>query len=174
MMFKQQFMNLTDIGRLFGKTTREVGKRLQEIGLRTAKGKPSDAAYRRDLIEVKNPGTWGWTYVWHAQRTSQQLIERGWKPIVPPPIDLVIPITPIGPFTVQSSAGQFQILGADGEACVWMLDQITADKVCRVMNVGHRLGVFCPSVPVVPHKVDVVVDDPDFRPAFTIHEWTKK
>lgn len=142
MNFNKTHLTLAELGRLFNKSAKEVGCRLKELGLRTSAGKPSDAAFTQKLIGYENPGTWGWTHVWNAERTVERLVDERWTLVVPPPQDLVIPPVPIGPFTVRHRNNGSEVVGADGEACVWLLDRTSAHNVCNCMNAGHRLGVF--------------------------------
>lgn len=52
MKYKKEFMNMTEIGRLFGATGHQVGKWLKQLDLRTDCGNPSKEAYNHKLISA--------------------------------------------------------------------------------------------------------------------------
>jgi len=143
MQFTKEHLTLKELGRAFGVTKKEIGQWLMAAGLTTAKGKPSPAAYSHELISVLDPGGWGWQYIWHGQRTVEALVKVGRKPLVPPPKDLAVTPSLDGPFTAKAMSDDFfEIVGADDMAVVWVSGEWNAHQVCRLLNTGHRLGVF--------------------------------
>jgi len=69
---------MREIGRLFGVTNHTIGRKLKELGFRTADGKPSSEAFNRGLVEQK------WTddhqhycWVWHVNKTVPLLEQAG-------------------------------------------------------------------------------------------------
>ena len=66
-----EFISLTDLGRLYGVSSHKVGKWLKELGLRTRSGDPSPIAFADGMVEKCNstqPGTY--FYLWHFERTT--------------------------------------------------------------------------------------------------------
>jgi hypothetical protein len=162
MQFTKEHLTLAELGRVFGVDQKQVGQWLIAAGLRTAKGHPSPKAYRYDLISMADPGGWGWKHVWHADRTVEALVEMGRTPVLPPPKDLVKSLRLDGPFTVRAKAdGFFEIVGGDDMVAVWVSGDWNARQVCRLLNTGHRLGVFKrpqPETPPAPEPAPTVTD----------------
>lgn len=75
-----EFMSLTELGRLYGVSSHAVGQWLTTIGLRTPKKKPSAKAHQGGYVDQRGstqPGTYFW--VWHAERTMRVLDDAGFK-----------------------------------------------------------------------------------------------
>lgn len=72
------YVNLTDLGKLFGMTSHGIGKVLKKIGLRDSNGKPSSKAFHQGYCDQAptNRGS-GYYYVWHREKTIQALEEAG-------------------------------------------------------------------------------------------------
>lgn len=68
------FISLTEIGKLYGVSSHVVGKWLKGLGLRTESGAPSVQAFREKYVAQRpstQPGTF--FYVWHGARTTALL-----------------------------------------------------------------------------------------------------
>lgn len=50
MKYRREYMDMNEIGRLFGVSGQQVGKWLKELGLRRNNGTPSTAAYDQKLL----------------------------------------------------------------------------------------------------------------------------
>ena len=75
-----EFMSLTDLGKLYGVTSHKVGRWLVALGLRTADKKPSTKAFQDGFVSRRDstqPGTYYW--VWHAEMTMLVLDSTGHK-----------------------------------------------------------------------------------------------
>ena len=142
MKFKKTYLTLDELGRLFGVSQKTVGKWLEKLGLRTSKGKPSLVAFSQNWVSfVQNRNTDD-RHVWNAERTVAVFIENGMKSVVPPPTDLIVTSHLDGPFTIRTNSGSpNEIVGSNGEVAVWVSGDANARIVCRLLNVGHRLGV---------------------------------
>ena len=143
MKFKKSHLTLAELGRIFGVSDKEVGKRLTEFRLRSPRGYPQDASY----VMFLKPQTWGQPHVWKSERTVEVLMLNGWTPVVPPPVDLVRPAPLDGPFTINCHKdGLYEIVGQGG-AVAWASGEQNAHQICRFLNTGHRLGVLQPTKP---------------------------
>ncbi len=68
------FLSLTEIGRLYGVSSHQVGKWLKGLGLRSGDGSPSAQAFNEKYVAQRpsrQPGTY--YHVWHATRTTALL-----------------------------------------------------------------------------------------------------
>jgi hypothetical protein len=75
-----EFLSLTELGRLYGVSSHIMGRWLVALGLRTGDKKPSTAAFQGGYVTQRastRPGTYFW--VWHAQRTMRMLGEAGYR-----------------------------------------------------------------------------------------------
>jgi hypothetical protein len=77
------YVNLTELGRVFGMTSHGIGKLLKIIGLRESNGKPSSKAFHEGYCEQAptNRGT-GYYYVWHREKIIHALEEAGCKRVL--------------------------------------------------------------------------------------------
>jgi hypothetical protein len=74
------FLSLTDLGKLYGVSSHKMGKWLSDLGLRDRNKKPSRTAFDNGLVEQKDstqPGTYFW--VWHKEKTLWALEKAGHK-----------------------------------------------------------------------------------------------
>ena len=138
MKFKKEHLTLAELGRVFGVGEKVIAKWLVELKLRSPKGYVLDSSY----VSFLKPMTWGQAHVWVAERTVEVLVMNGRNPVVPPPADLVEPAPLDGPFAIKARpSGLHEIVGQKG-AVAWVSGDRNAHHVCRLLNVGHRLGVF--------------------------------
>ena len=75
-----EYMSLTDLGKLYGISRVKMGDVLVQIGLRTGEKKPSHKAFNEGFVDQRdsvNEGTY--FYVWHAEKTARLLDEAGYK-----------------------------------------------------------------------------------------------
>ena len=66
-----EYLSLTELGRLYGVSSHVVGKWLKGLGLRTQDGRPSPEAYTQGYVvqrPSRHPGTYFW--IWHADKTT--------------------------------------------------------------------------------------------------------
>jgi hypothetical protein len=67
----EEYLSLTEIGRLYGVSSHTVGKWLKDLCLRTEDGRPSRDAFHQGYVSQRPsrvPGTY--FYVWHAGKTT--------------------------------------------------------------------------------------------------------
>ena len=66
-----EYLSLTDLGRLYGVSSHVVGRWLKGLGLRTKDGRPSAEAFAQGYVAQRpsrQPGTYFW--IWHADKTT--------------------------------------------------------------------------------------------------------
>jgi hypothetical protein len=74
------FVTMTELGRCFGLTSHQIGRKLKEIGLRTADGKPSQAAFQGGLCSQRwSRDHENYCWAWHQEKTSEALRRAGLK-----------------------------------------------------------------------------------------------
>ena len=139
MKYKIEYMNMVDLGRLFGVSSHQIGKWLKDLGLRRANGTPSTTAYQQKLVSFSYE-QWG-TYnaVWHVDRVVRILEHADHQQVADLPSDLVELPTLTGPFSLREIGnGKQQIVGNDGEVAITVAGETNAKVVLRVMNIAHR------------------------------------
>src|SRR5262245_32635357 len=70
----EQYLSLTELGRLYGVSSHVVGRWLKGLGRRTEDGRPSRDAFAQGYVTQRasrHPGTSFWT--WHADKTTDIL-----------------------------------------------------------------------------------------------------
>jgi hypothetical protein len=75
-----EFLSLTELGRLYGVSSHMMGRWLVALGLRTREKKPSRDAFQGGYVSQRastQPGTYFW--VWHGERTMRLLHEAGYR-----------------------------------------------------------------------------------------------
>ncbi len=76
-MNDSDFLTMRQIGKPFGKTSHMIGRTLKELGLRTAEGKPSRAAFEGGYCEQRWTRDWAhYCWAWHGEKTIQLLQEH--------------------------------------------------------------------------------------------------
>lgn len=76
------FLSLTELGKLYGVSSPQIGKRLKQVDLRTQDNKPSPRAFKEGFVAQRGstqPGTYFW--VWHTEKTLKVLTGAGFKPV---------------------------------------------------------------------------------------------
>jgi len=69
-----KYLSMTEIGRLYGVSSHAIGRWLKSLGLRTADGSPSRAAFDGEYVSERpstNPNTY--YYDWDAEKTTKLL-----------------------------------------------------------------------------------------------------
>ena len=142
MRFRMEYMNMVELGKLFGVSGHQVGKWLKQAGLRRDYGSPSSKAYDQRLVSYDYERHGTYTTLWNAEKVVCILEEAGHQRIVNPPPELVEPPMLIGPFSLRESDNNtWQLVGKNGEVAVVVTGQTNARAVERVMNIAHRSGI---------------------------------
>jgi len=69
-----EYLSLTELGRIYGVSSHVVGKWLKGLGLRASDGSPSAQAFNEKYVSQRpsrQPGTY--FHVWNAKRTTALL-----------------------------------------------------------------------------------------------------
>lgn len=141
MRFTKQYMNMTEIGSIFGTTGHKVGKWLKEIGLRNEFGDPARHAYEQKMISADFDRHGTYNVLWDAAKVVPLLRDGGHEPASPPPAELVEPPVLLGPFTVQpAEGGVHRVVGDNGDMAISVIGEANAQAVQHVLNVAHKSG----------------------------------
>lgn len=74
---KNGYLTLTEIGRLYDRTSHDVGAKLKELHLRDGNGRPTERAFTLELVAPR--GCPKFTWAWHKEKTCAILeTEDGW------------------------------------------------------------------------------------------------
>lgn len=143
MNYRREHMDLNELGRLFGVSGRQIGSRLKELGLRDRFGNPSTQAENQRLIDYDYERHGTYTKLWHVERTVKILQDAGLEPASPAPTDLIDPPELTGPFSVKElDCDQWQLVGGDGEVAIFVIGEINALVLQRVLNIAHKAEMF--------------------------------
>ncbi len=73
-----EFKSLTELGRLYGVSSHQVGRWLKQLNLRTADGKPSRTAFEAGLVSTRpSRGFDTYFYVWDEAQVQDILDAAG-------------------------------------------------------------------------------------------------
>src|SRR5262245_36406561 len=82
---RDEYLTMTEIGRLFGVSSHVIGRKLNEIGLRNGR-KPSGAAFNGGYCEERWASDLrGYCWAWAKTKTIESLEGAGMKRIDQPP-----------------------------------------------------------------------------------------
>lgn len=77
-MTDDTYVKMRDIGRIFDKTSHDVGRLLKHYGFRSENGKPTAKSFECHLIRVVWSGDY-YSWDWSLAKTSTLLESLGWK-----------------------------------------------------------------------------------------------
>ena len=141
MVFKYEFMTMTQIGQLFGVSSHQIGKWLVEIGLRTGGKSPSRAAFEYDFVTQAPSRNDCYNWVWNSARTVAALEKAGHERISNPPPYLVDPPKLNGPFKKRMNGQNgYDIVHGDGSVAIVVSGERNAEFLLRVLNLAHEKG----------------------------------
>lgn len=142
MRYKFPLMSQTQIGKLFRGTSHQVGRWLQEAGLRNEDGRPTRQALQEGYCEQAPSRGQGYYWAWRPEKTVETLVRAGHRPVSPPPVELVEPSPLAGPFTRRAaSEGTTEIVNGDGSVSIVVTGDTNAEWLCRMLNVAHGHGL---------------------------------
>jgi hypothetical protein len=142
MRFRYEYLSLTEVGEVFGVSNQQVGKWLADLGLRYHNQRGWWPTQKARESYVKDVGTLGHMYVWHAERTIKELEGAGHQVAIPPGHALLAPCRLNGPFQFRPSA-QFghEVVNGDGTVAVCVAGKDNARFLTDLLNLAHRHGV---------------------------------
>jgi hypothetical protein len=140
-MYKHKIMTQSQIGRIFGTTSHEVGRWLVKVGLRTSQGKPTATAHKGGYCETAPSHNNGYYWAWNAEKTVAALEAAGHIRASLPPLDLVNPSPLSGPFQARlNEAGHTELVDSNGFVNVIVSGEQNAKLVISLLNLAHRHG----------------------------------
>lgn len=134
-----EFISITDLGKLFGLKSRTMGKLLVTVGLRTTDGNATqeaiEAGFTKRIPTNRTPGI-AFT-VWHAAKTIQRLEGAGYRRVVQaPPID---ERCLLGPFSYRMSGPfAFEVRNANSRVIMVATEEETARWAAQLLNVAYK------------------------------------
>jgi hypothetical protein len=125
-----------DLGRLFGKSSHEMNKVLEDTGLMDRKTKyPTyEARNERYSTEIWRDGFS--KQAWVAEKLVPKLVELGHELVIDLPSDLVEPAPLIGPFQCSKRS----VLNADGDSVAYCTSPENAKFVSFLLNYAYKKG----------------------------------
>ncbi len=142
MKYRREYMDMNELGRLFGVSGRVVGSRLKELGLRDYRRNPTQQAENQRLVDYDFERHGTYTKLWHVERTVKILEDAGLALVSPAPTDLIDPPELTGPFSIkEADCDQWQLVGSNGEVAIFVTGEMNAQVVQRVMNIAHKAGM---------------------------------
>lgn len=136
-----EFLNQTDLGKLFGGTSHDVGKWLKHVGLRAADGRPTAMAKEGGFTkQVSTNRCDGQDYtVWHVEKTIQALEEAGYRRLVEAPT--INADYRNGPFSFGSKDRlTYQIRNSAGQVVCVLSDEHLAEQTTKLLNLALKFG----------------------------------
>lgn len=141
--YRFEFMSMTQIGELFGVSSKQVGKWLVSIGLRTTENRPSRKSFDGGFVKEGPSRNQGYNWVWNSEMTVAAIESAGHRRVFPAPLGLVTPAVLIGPLTLKSGPdGNFQIENRDGEPVLLGQGESNGAVLLRVLEAADRHAVF--------------------------------
>lgn len=136
------FANQRQLGEQFGVTSHQIGRWLDDIGLREDK-RPSQTAFSGGYVDTAPTGraAGSYYYVWNREKTVKALAEAG-HPLVGEVIERPTDtISLIGPFSSNASSEDgYEIIGGDGIVSMWVRGGANADFIVRLLNLAYKFG----------------------------------
>jgi hypothetical protein len=80
---EHEYRNMRDIGKMYGKSSHQVGRELRDSGYRTPDGKPTKRALAEGMaILQRNPENPEWiACAWNVAKVTYLLEAYGWKKV---------------------------------------------------------------------------------------------
>jgi hypothetical protein len=150
MKFKYNCLSQTQLGKLFGKTSHEIGEILSRIGLRDPSSKsPTQDAHFGKFCEKAPSGQYGYHYVWNAEKTVPRIVENGYPLELELPTDICEPPFLNGPFRLSSTNPKC-VLSADGTLAGKATTQKNAQVLLKLLSQGYHFGL----ERLMPNKIE--------------------
>ncbi len=142
-----EFSRLTEIGKVFGVSSRVCGRWIADLGLRVVAGDPTPRAHELGLVKSA-PIACGVGerpfFIWHRQRIVQLLEKKGHRQVEPEQQPTAASGNLlVGPFTSRINATNgYEILNSDGNVFCWVTGEEAATWVVRLLNLADEHGKF--------------------------------
>jgi hypothetical protein len=131
------FLNQTELGTLFGATSHEIGRWLDQLGLRDGKW-PTGRAFDGGYVSKTSLANGFYYYKWDKRLTVAALEQASHRQVPQKSADRIE-----GPFSmVESAPNAFQILSGNGTVSIWAIGRENADDLARLLNLAYKHGKF--------------------------------
>lgn len=139
-----EYVSQTELGKLFGATSHEVGKWLVACGLRNDRKRPSQRAFDEGFVRTTGTGrgvVGSYYYVWSRAKTIAALQAAGHR--LKPHFDPTLDGRLRGPFEAKkSSENGFELVDVNGHATIFVMGEKNAERVMAVLNLAFKHGQF--------------------------------
>jgi hypothetical protein len=143
MKYRYEYLDMKELGRLFGVSGQKIGSHLSELGLRDHWGKPSQQAVNQRLVDYDYERHGTYTKLWHVEKTIKLLEDDGLELASPAPTDLIKPPRLVGPFSIQdASHDKWQLVNPDNKVVVTVIGEENAKAIRNLMNLAAKNGHF--------------------------------
>ena len=132
MKYRREYMDMNQLGRLFGVSGPVVGSRLKKLGLRDQWRNPTWRAENQQLTDYSYERHGTYTKLWHVERTVEILQDAG--------LELASPAPELSERPVESDPTR-RSEPANDEVGIVVTGETNARIVQRVMNIAHRAGI---------------------------------
>lgn len=140
MKFKLRLLNQTQLGKLFGATSHDIGKWLISCGLKDqSTGRPTREAHQEQCCDTAPSGLSNYSWEWVAEKTVQRLVEAGHPLATELPPELVEPPELVGPFQMKTASSKI-ILNGEGRPVLQLTVAAHAKVLMRILEAAHKTG----------------------------------
>ena len=145
MRFVRQFMTATEIGKIVGKTSVEVGNYLEGWGYRERdyrnRKQPNERAKTENLVDFDYTYNPPHAY-WDVEKVVAMFEEDGVLPIFPPPGDLVFEPQLKGPFSLkQISENVYLLVSDNGDVSAKIEGKANAEFLKLLLNTADNSNI---------------------------------
>ena len=142
MKFKMRLLTQTQLGKLFGATSHDVGKWLVSCGLKDKGTRmPTREAHNEKYCDTAPSGQSNYSWEWVADKTVRRLISAGHPLATELPPELVEPPELVGPFQMKTASSKI-ILNGEGRPVLQMTVPEHSKAMLRILDAAHRTGAF--------------------------------
>ena len=144
-----EFSRLTEIGKMFGVSSRVCGRWVADLKLRIVGGDPTPRAYELGLVKSA-PIACGVGdapfFIWHTKRIVQLLEKEGHRQVQPEQQPAVTNCNLlVGPFSYRSSGNNWELLNGDGRVFSWAIGgESVPECIVQLLNLAFRHGKLPP------------------------------
>lgn len=140
MKFKTRLLTQTQLGKLFGATSHDVGKWLVHCGLKdSGTKKPTRQAHNEQCCDTAPSGQSNYSWEWVAEKTVKRLISAGHPLATELPPGLIEPPELVGPFGIENGNPKV-ILNGVGLPVLQMTVAAHAKALIRILEAADKTG----------------------------------
>ena len=140
MKFRMRLFTQTQLGKLFGATSHDVGKWLVSCGLKDKETRmPTREAHNEMYCDTAPSGQSNYSWEWVAEKTVKRLISAGHPLATELPPELVEPPELVGPFQMKTASSKI-ILNGEGRPVLQIAVAAHAKVLLRILEAAHKTG----------------------------------